>query len=806
MQDAFKEHTAGRLAPLPCGSWREGVKQGRMSTQSPDHDPLDESADLEATEGVALPWDGIAPSLEASGQILEPLDQAGELPAIAMADDDFATAASVPAAYVHARMEQVGAEYADDAQEPLEPEWASEPAASVLPVQAELPAHAVVISGQKKKPVDMAGNARQLKMDIASVLADAAAQVSIDSHQPMMYSARTSAKTSAKSQANSPQVIAEAVTTPAISAVPAKAESQGDEKIAEPVVAEVEISAAVASAETAITPDPEAHDEVAKVGTALVAAAVDVTGNEDTISDIASASVAELAQDPTQLGMEDARPVDQASSGRGLMMVTGNAPMAGARSLVAGAVDMRRAAPAEVADQEHETAAEITAPVARDDQEMSHEEYFVEATTEAVHLSGAYASVDADAGVDEVEQAVAMDDVASQAISQTPVEEEAVGASEIPAEEAVEISESPVEEEAVAISEIPAEDVVGMNEVPADAVMADEAAVVEMDAEEMTAGVAPELDEALEAVAVAGNDDQDELAMAEPVCIAPVEDDMQAGVVDDTHREPVKISAAPSNWAVAVDDVQEVEGTPFEAAAVEAEAEPEADDEVVTVETDYRQARQEEVDPEDEQEFVEEFFTPDEEEGELVGAGVGYEEESDPDRTVSGIWTIPLLCAGMALIACTLLIPAADSNRRLAYERERLRLDLDQIQRQITVNSTFLDDLKNDATLAQRIAQRQMRVVPAGMDVIPTSSLSGAEQIRSPFAMVTVPPAPALPPYRPVGGLLANLCRDPKQQVWLIGSGLMAVAVGLVCGSSSPAAKKEDEPTAEDSEPDEMTA
>src|SRR5688500_14417327 len=49
-------------------------------------------------------------------------------------------------------------------------------------------------------------------------------------------------------------------------------------------------------------------------------------------------------------------------------------------------------------------------------------------------------------------------------------------------------------------------------------------------------------------------------------------------------------------------------------------------------------------------------------------------------RSKSSVWTIPLLCAGIAILACCLLIPAADENRRLTWERERLKADLEQIQ------------------------------------------------------------------------------------------------------------------------------
>ena len=43
-----------------------------------------------------------------------------------------------------------------------------------------------------------------------------------------------------------------------------------------------------------------------------------------------------------------------------------------------------------------------------------------------------------------------------------------------------------------------------------------------------------------------------------------------------------------------------------------------------------------------------------------------------------GAFTIPLICLGVGVIAMCLLIPAADEVRRLAYERDRLKADLEQ--------------------------------------------------------------------------------------------------------------------------------
>src|SRR5205814_4490869 len=83
-----------------------------------------------------------------------------------------------------------------------------------------------------------------------------------------------------------------------------------------------------------------------------------------------------------------------------------------------------------------------------------------------------------------------------------------------------------------------------------------------------------------------------------------------------------------------------------------------------------------------------------------------------------GGWTIPFLCAGIALIACCVLIPATDENRRLAYERERLKADLDQLQKQVEVNHDFLKRVGEDSSLAERLAQRQMKMVREGTSML----------------------------------------------------------------------------------------
>jgi hypothetical protein len=129
--------------------------------------------------------------------------------------------------------------------------------------------------------------------------------------------------------------------------------------------------------------------------------------------------------------------------------------------------------------------------------------------------------------------------------------------------------------------------------------------------------------------------------------------------------------------------------------------------------------------------------------------------------------------------------PQPTRNRRLTWERERLKADLEQIQKQVHVNDLFLAKLMSDPSLSERLARRQMKMVREGTSVLETKASVGKEEL-SPFLLVTLPPPAEMPEYQPVGGVLATLCRDPKSQLYMTGAGLLMIACGLVLGSSSP--------------------
>lgn len=149
-------------------------------------------------------------------------------------------------------------------------------------------------------------------------------------------------------------------------------------------------------------------------------------------------------------------------------------------------------------------------------------------------------------------------------------------------------------------------------------------------------------------------------------------------------------------------------------------------------------------------------------------------------RSGGGILTIPLLCIGIAVIACVTLLPQADENHQLAWEREKLRIDLVQLKEQGRVNEDFLQRVSDDPTLSERLASRQMKYIREGTSVLQLKG-SGKEEM-SPFHLVSVPPPPPMPPYEPVGGALATIVRQPRAQLYLSGGALLLIAMGLVLG------------------------
>lgn len=166
------------------------------------------------------------------------------------------------------------------------------------------------------------------------------------------------------------------------------------------------------------------------------------------------------------------------------------------------------------------------------------------------------------------------------------------------------------------------------------------------------------------------------------------------------------------------------------------------------------------------------------------------EDQQARQPTGGAIWTIPLMCLGIAIIACCLIIPLTDENHQIMWEREKLRRDLDQLQKQVDVNDRFLAAVTEDSILAQRLVQRQLNVVRAGTTVLKLNGASGIE-LSSPFQLVNVPEPAAMPAYVPVGGRFAELCRQPRTQLYMIGGSLLLIAASLVLGRDDPSRRRD---------------
>jgi hypothetical protein len=172
--------------------------------------------------------------------------------------------------------------------------------------------------------------------------------------------------------------------------------------------------------------------------------------------------------------------------------------------------------------------------------------------------------------------------------------------------------------------------------------------------------------------------------------------------------------------------------------------------------------------------------------------GMRLTDEVQPDsempRSGGGAFTLPMLCLGIAIIGCCVLIPQADENRRRVYQREMLRADLEHIEMQIAVNEAFLEKLADDPALAERLAQRQMKMVREGTGVLDYSGqgdgAGGGFGEMSPFRIVSLPPPPPMPEYQPVPGPAMDLFRHPQTQLYLMGAGMLLIAGGLVLGAS----------------------
>src|SRR5690348_7922344 len=155
----------------------------------------------------------------------------------------------------------------------------------------------------------------------------------------------------------------------------------------------------------------------------------------------------------------------------------------------------------------------------------------------------------------------------------------------------------------------------------------------------------------------------------------------------------------------------------------------------------------------------------------------------------SGGWTIPILCVGLALLACCAIVPQVEENRQAVWEREKLARDLAHLDKQIEVNDEFLSKLGNDPALAERLAQRQMKMIRSGTGVLELKgdpvnpATAPAAEEMSPFLLVSVPPPAPLPDYKPSSGV-SQYFLEKRPSTYIMGGAFFLVAIALVVGSA----------------------
>ena len=167
-------------------------------------------------------------------------------------------------------------------------------------------------------------------------------------------------------------------------------------------------------------------------------------------------------------------------------------------------------------------------------------------------------------------------------------------------------------------------------------------------------------------------------------------------------------------------------------------------------------------------------------------------EQTPPRSVVANLFGLPLVCAGLCLIAVCLLVPQAESNRRLAVERDQLQVDVAHAEAQLAVDGRFLAGAAGDPEVAERLAQRQLREIRGDATALPLTD--GLPAITTAADMLRVPPPPPVSPYRPPAGILGDLTRTTHRQLLGLAGGLFLVGVGLILGPGEADARSEDAP------------
>lgn len=142
-------------------------------------------------------------------------------------------------------------------------------------------------------------------------------------------------------------------------------------------------------------------------------------------------------------------------------------------------------------------------------------------------------------------------------------------------------------------------------------------------------------------------------------------------------------------------------------------------------------------------------------------------------------WSIPMLSAGICLISSAMIIQQVEENREMAWQRNKLKNDIEHIEKQLNANDDFITRIGKDSGIAERLAQRQMKMIRQGSAVLDVKGLDNSCE-SSPFRLITIPPPPLVKPYERAPGLLTRLFANPQIRLIAYGLGSFMLAVAIV--------------------------
>ena len=143
------------------------------------------------------------------------------------------------------------------------------------------------------------------------------------------------------------------------------------------------------------------------------------------------------------------------------------------------------------------------------------------------------------------------------------------------------------------------------------------------------------------------------------------------------------------------------------------------------------------------------------------------------------------LLAGLALLAATVLIPAADELAEVRLQRDRaLMLEAHRVTR-IDRYGEYLGALdREEPSLVVALAESQLNQIPQGRQPIieqpqPLVGVPGAGASASVFAGLE-PPPPTLPERVRIDSRLERWTTNDTTRPWLIAGGALCLLIGLL--------------------------